>query len=202
MAQPGKIEFSFWYSLAKWHRTVDRQPAAMRTCLKTAGKGNSTYCLQTWTHMSENAQNIAFFTRFVGAESAGLSKKGVKTESKQGPKKSPKKIKQTVERNRKRVKHQSKLLHNASGILRYLVSLIWNSFWLCCLLGFWHVFWFFWFAFSQLIVLTTMFLTFCLILFDFVFGFVSFNNYVFDYVLIFFDIFFLQYQLCVEVVVS
>ena len=73
MAQPGKIEFSFWYSLAKWHRTVDRQPAAMRTCLKTAGKGNSTYCLQTWTHMSENAQNIAFFTRFVGAESAGLS---------------------------------------------------------------------------------------------------------------------------------
>ena len=29
--------------------------------------------LQTWTHMSENAQNIAFFTRFVGAESAGLS---------------------------------------------------------------------------------------------------------------------------------
>ena len=47
-----------------------------------------------------------------------------------------------------------------------------------------------------------MFLTFCLILFDFVFGFVSFNNYVFDYVLIFFDIFFLQYQLCVEVVVS
>ena len=41
--------------------------------LKTAGKGNSTYCLQTWTHMSENAQNIAFFTRFVGAESAGLS---------------------------------------------------------------------------------------------------------------------------------
>ena len=30
-------------------------------------------CLQTWTHMSENAQNIAFFTRFVGAESAGLS---------------------------------------------------------------------------------------------------------------------------------
>ena len=24
--------------------------------------------------MSENAQNIAFFTRFVGAESAGLSK--------------------------------------------------------------------------------------------------------------------------------
>ena len=75
MAQQGKIEFSFWYSLAKWHRTVDRQPAAMRTCLKTAGKGNSTYCLQTWTHMSENAQNIAFFTRFVGAESAGLSKK-------------------------------------------------------------------------------------------------------------------------------
>ena len=73
MAQQGKIEFSFWYSLAKWHRTVDRQPAAMRTCLKTAGKGNSTYCLQTWTHMSENAQNIAFFTRFVGAESAGLS---------------------------------------------------------------------------------------------------------------------------------
>ena len=45
----------------------------MRTCLKTAGKGNSTYCLQTWTHMSENAQNIAFFTRSVGAESAGLS---------------------------------------------------------------------------------------------------------------------------------
>ena len=45
----------------------------MRTCLKTAGKGNSTYCLQTWTHMSENAQNIAFFMRFVGAESAGLS---------------------------------------------------------------------------------------------------------------------------------
>ena len=41
--------------------------------LKTAGKGNSTYCLQTWTHMSENAQNIAFFTRFVGAESAGRS---------------------------------------------------------------------------------------------------------------------------------
>ena len=38
-----------------------------------AGKGNSTYCLQTWTHMSENAQNIAFFTRFVGTESAGLS---------------------------------------------------------------------------------------------------------------------------------
>ena len=36
--------------------------------LKTAGKGNSTYCLQTWTHMSENAQNIAFFTRFVGAD--------------------------------------------------------------------------------------------------------------------------------------
>ena len=62
MAQQGKIEFSFWYSLAKWHRTVDRQPAAMRTCR-----------LQTWTHMSENAQNIAFFTRFVGAESAGLS---------------------------------------------------------------------------------------------------------------------------------
>jgi len=25
-------------------------------------------------HTSENAQNIAFFTRFVGAESAGLSK--------------------------------------------------------------------------------------------------------------------------------
>jgi len=73
MTQQGKIEFSFWYSLAKWHRTVDRQPAAMRTCLKIAGKGNNTYCLQTWTHMSENAQNIAFFTRFVGAESAGLS---------------------------------------------------------------------------------------------------------------------------------
>ena len=48
-----------------------------------------------------------------------------------------------------------------------------------------------------------MFLTFCLILFDFVFGFVSFNNYVFDCVLIFFDLFFfLQYQLCVEVAVS
>ena len=51
-------------------------------------------------------------------------KKGAKTESKQGPKKSPKRVKQTVERNRKRVKHQSKLLQNASGIIRYLVSLI------------------------------------------------------------------------------
>ena len=68
MAQQGKIEFSLWYSLAKWHRTVDRQTAAVRTCPKTAGKGNSTCCLQTWTHMSENAQNIAFFTRFVGAD--------------------------------------------------------------------------------------------------------------------------------------
>ena len=49
-----KIEVSFWYSLAKWHRTVHRQPAAMRTCLETAGKGKSTYCLQTWTsHVSK-----------------------------------------------------------------------------------------------------------------------------------------------------
>ena len=41
--------------------------------------------------MSENAQNIAFFTRFVGAESAGLSKKRgqnrVKTRSKEKSKK-------------------------------------------------------------------------------------------------------------------
>ena len=67
------IEANTPLSFEHGHRTVDRQPAAMRTCLKTAGKGNSTNCLQTWTHMSENAQNIASFTRTVGAESAGLS---------------------------------------------------------------------------------------------------------------------------------
>ena len=35
----------------------------MRTCLKTAGKGNSTYCLQTWTHTCQKMLKTQHFLR-------------------------------------------------------------------------------------------------------------------------------------------
>ena len=64
--------------------------------------------------MSENAQNIAFFTRFVGAESAGLSKK---KGSKQSQDKVQRKVQKKSNKQLKGIEKESNINPNCCTML-------------------------------------------------------------------------------------